>query len=160
MEGAVATGTVDTELLLGICAGRIACTIASMVVGHVRQRAQKKLNARIRRWFALRAFEAKARLDVPTFNLTGVQNQLAAASGDSHYSVVWQTMQMGMEIVGTTTKLGTQMFALLSTLRGDDDGRVMVLATLVAETVPMLRNLSIFSMAEKGESLWGPVAAP
>ena len=160
MEGAVATRTVDTELLLWICAGRIACTIASMVLGHVRERAQKKLNARIRRWFAVRTFEATARLDVPTFNLTSVQNQLGTAGGNSHYSVVWQTMQMGMEIVSTATNLGAQVFALMSMLRGGGDGRGMAFATLVAETVPMLRNLSIFSMAERGESLWGPVAAP
>ncbi|TBU55005.1 HlyB/MsbA family ABC transporter [Dichomitus squalens] len=148
VEVAVTTRTVDTELLLKICAGRIACTIANMVLGELHRCAQKTLNARIRRWFAMRAFEANARLDVPTFNLPSVQGQLAAASGGSYHSVVWQTMQMGMEIASTAPRLGSQVYALLRALRTDSDGRVMMLVTLLVETVSMLRDLSIFSTAE------------
>ena len=148
MEGAVATRTVDTELLLGICAGRIACTIASMVLGHVRERAQKKLNARIRRWYALHSFHARARLDLPTYAQSSVQRQVSDASDNMWgQTVVWQTLELATDIVSAATQLVASSAVLFQVLKDQPDGAVLATLTLFGETYYWLSQFKAFRTA-------------
>lgn len=148
MEVAIETRTIDTHQLLLICGGRLACTFAHIVLYNILTKAENTLNARIRRWFSLHQFRAYARLDQPTFGRTEVQSQLSASS-DDHFgrTVVWQTLKMVMEIVSTTAQLGAESFVLLNALRGQSDGLLLAVVTMISETVPLLTQFDVFSTA-------------
>ncbi|KAI0757787.1 HlyB/MsbA family ABC transporter [Daedaleopsis nitida] len=142
MDVALETRTVDTRYLLSICAGRIACTVATIALSKVRLRAEKKLSSRIRRWFALRSFRAYARLDVPTFGSTPVQQQLAASADEfSGNTVVWDSVRMVADIVSSCAELGANCYMLLRALSGQKDGRALALVMTLYEALPTLSSI-------------------
>ncbi|TFK83989.1 P-loop containing nucleoside triphosphate hydrolase protein [Polyporus arcularius HHB13444] len=148
MESAIETRTIDTHQLLLICAGRLACTFAHIVLHNILTKAENTLNARIRRWLSLHQFRAYARLDQPTFGRTEVQSQLAASSDDYFgRTVVWQTLKMVMEIVSTTAQLAAESFVLVKALRSQNDGLLLAGVTMISETVPLLSQFDVFSTA-------------
>ncbi|KAI0716185.1 P-loop containing nucleoside triphosphate hydrolase protein [Cerioporus squamosus] len=148
MEVAIETRTIDTHQLLLICAGRLACTFARLVLYNTLTKAENTLNARIRRWFSLHQFRACARLDLPTYGRTEVRSQLAASSDDYYgRTVVWQTLKMAMEIVSTTAQLVAESFVLVNALRGQTDGLLLAGVTMISETVPLLSQFDVFSVA-------------
>ncbi|KAI0716184.1 HlyB/MsbA family ABC transporter [Cerioporus squamosus] len=138
LEVALKTGNVDTRRLLQICASRILCTVVSMILQSIRARARNTLNMRIRRWFALHAFRAFARLDVPTFTRREVQTKLSAASDDYGQTVMWQTLRMATENASLCTQFSAQAFVLLKALQGHRGGRFLALIALVSETLSWL----------------------
>ncbi|KAI0716191.1 P-loop containing nucleoside triphosphate hydrolase protein [Cerioporus squamosus] len=148
MEAAVETRTIDTNQLLLICAGRLACTFVHLVLYNTLTKAENTLNARIRRWFSLHQFRAYARLDLPTYGRRDVQSQLAASSDDYFgRTVVWQTLKTVMDIVSTTAQLVAESFVLANALRGQPDGLLLAGVTMISETVPLLSQFDVFSVA-------------
>lgn len=134
------TSTVDTQRLFLACAGRIACTIATTVLQHIRRKANVKLDRRIQRWHARRAFEARARLDLPTFTLQTTQSALSGLSGGSH-SMVWQALQMAIEMFSNGVRLVTQTMALFDVLQGHGEERSLTWMTLAVESLTLIPRL-------------------
>ena len=145
MEVALEQRTVDTRKLLRICAGRFACTIVAMILQKIASSAERKVNTRIRRWFALRAFQAYVRLDVPTFSRLAVQSQLSATTEDfTGRTVIWETLRMVTDVVSKCATLTAQGFVLFNALRGQKDGRLLALTTLASEVLPFMTNMMAF----------------
>ncbi|TFK85027.1 HlyB/MsbA family ABC transporter [Polyporus arcularius HHB13444] len=140
LEVALTTGNVDTRRLLHICASRILCNVASMILESIRARARNTLNKKIRRWFALHAFRAYARLDVPTFDRREVRVKLAATSDDYGQTVVWQTLKLATENASLCTQFSAQAFVLLRALQGNQVGRFLAVVALLSETVSWLTH--------------------
>ncbi|PIL30024.1 ATP-binding cassette transporter [Ganoderma sinense ZZ0214-1] len=136
------TSTVDTQRLFQACAGKIACTIASSVLEQIRRKANVKLDRRIQQWHARRSFEARARLDLPTFSLQSTQTALAGLSSGGH-SMIWQGLQMTIGMFTTGVRLVTQTIALIDVLRGHDQERLLTWITLAAESLALLPQLSV-----------------
>ncbi|RPD78581.1 HlyB/MsbA family ABC transporter [Lentinus tigrinus ALCF2SS1-7] len=147
MEVALETGTVDSQRLLYVCAGRIGCTIVSMVLRNVRRSAQRRLNRRIGPWFATQSFRAWARLDVPTFSSTQVQNQLISGGVSAGHTTIWQMLQSLTEIASRCAQLGAQTFVLLNALKGHQGGAFLTLVTLASEILPYVSQFKAFSMS-------------
>ncbi|RPD54069.1 HlyB/MsbA family ABC transporter [Lentinus tigrinus ALCF2SS1-6] len=147
MEVALETGTVDSQRLLYVCAGRIGCTIVSMVLRNVRRSAQRRLNRRIGRWFATQSFRVWARLDVPTFSSTQVQNQLISGGVSAGHTTIWQMLQSLTEIASRCAQLGAQTFVLLNALKGHQGGAFLTLVTLASEILPYVSQFRMFSMS-------------
>ena len=151
MEVAIETRTIDTRHLLLICAGRLACTLAQLVLNNTTTTAENTLNARIRRWFAQHQFDAYARLDLPTYGRTDVQSKLAQSSDDYFgRTVVWQTLKMSMEIVSAVAQLGAEAYVLVNALKGQRDGLLLAGVTMLSETVPLLSRFDVFSVETGG----------
>ena len=151
MEVALKTGTVDSQQLVYICAGRIGCMIVSMVLRIIRKGAQGRLSGEIRRWSALHSFKARARLDVPTFSSIEVQSQLGALQFDYYdRTAIWQMLQLLTETASKSAHLGAQAFVLFNALRGQQGGTFMILATLVSETMPFALYISMLSESSSG----------
>ena len=140
------TSSVDTQQLFLACAGRIACTIATRVLQHVRQKTELKLERKIRRWHAQRSFEARARLDLPTFSLQTTQAALSMLPTDS-YSMMWQALRTTIEMFGHGVRVVTQTAALVDVLRGHGEEQLLTWMTLGVELltlVPYLKSSSNF----------------
>ena len=132
------TSTVDTRRLLQACAGRIACTIASTVLQHIRRKANARLDRRIQRWHSQRSFEARARLDLPTFGLRTTQAAVAGLS-NSGRSMVWQALRIAIEMFSNGVRLVTQALALIDVLQGHGDERLLTWMTLAAESLTLFQ---------------------
>lgn len=146
MDDITQTSTVDTRQLFLACAGRIACTIASGVLQQIRENTNAKLERRIRRWHAQRSFEARARLDVPTFSLQTTQAALSMLPTGS-YSMMWQALHTTIEMFGHGVRVVSQTLALVDILRGHGEEQYLTWMTLGVEMltlVPQLNDSSNF----------------
>ena len=132
--------------LVSLCAGQLACTLATVALNGIKVRARTALNTRVRRALTLRFFTAHARVDVPTIARTDVQAELAALMGrGGNHNTLWQPVSTALGMLGAAAQLGTQAWVLTGALKGERDGAVMALITLGAEVVPLLRTLCGFS---------------
>ena len=148
METVIETRTIDTQHLLLICAGRLACTLSQIALKNLEIKAENTLSARIRRQFSQHHFRAHARLDLPTYARTDVQSALEASTDDYFgRTVVWQTLRRTMEVVRAAAQLAAEAVVLVDVLKGQRDGLLLAGVTMVAETVPLLAHLEIFSVA-------------
>ena len=132
--------------LVSLCAGHLACTLATLALSGIKARARTALNTRVRRALTLRFFAARARVDVPTFARTDVQAHLAALMGRrGNYNTLWQPVSTALGMLGAAAQLGTQAWVLIDALKGERDGAAMALLTLGAEVIPWLRTIRGFS---------------
>ncbi|KAM5536356.1 hypothetical protein V8D89_009954 [Ganoderma adspersum] len=149
MDDITQTSSVDTQQLFLACAGRVACTIASGVLQHIRQKTELKLERQIRRWHAQRSFEARARLDLPTFSLQTTQATLSMLPTGS-YSMMWQALHTTIEMFGHGVRVVTQTVALVDVLRGHGEEQLLTWMTLGVELltlVPYFDSSSNFACA-------------
>ena len=145
---AIDTRTVDKARLFKICAGRIGCSLAEMVLYRIRKRVETPLNARIRRWYALHSFHARARLDLPTYAQSSVQRQVSDASDNMWgQTVVWQTLELATDIVSAATQLIASSAVLFQVLKDQPDGAVLATLTLFGETYYWLSQFRAFRTA-------------
>ncbi len=147
---AIDTRAVDKSRLFHVCMGRIVCSVVSMLLARARRRVETPLNARIRRWYALHSFRARARLDLPTYGQSAVQRQLSDASENMWgQTVVWQTLELVTDIVSAAAQLLASVVVLLQVLTasGQSDGVVLAGLTLFAETSYWLAQFNVFQRA-------------
>ena len=139
MEEINKTSKVDTRKLFNAIVGRIACTVISAILNRIKFRASIALDRWIARWYAREAFEATARLDLPTFGLRGAQSRLGTIRGG--HSVLWSSLHRTIEIFSTMLQFGTQTMALANTLRGYEGERLLTWATLAMEAITVYRTM-------------------
>ncbi|KAI1785736.1 HlyB/MsbA family ABC transporter [Ganoderma leucocontextum] len=147
---AIDTRTVDKSRLFRVCIGRVLCSVVSVLLARAAQRVETPLNARIRRWYALHSFRARARLDLPTSSQSAVQRQLSDASDNLWgQTVVWQTLELVTDIVSAAAQLLASVVVLFQVLgaSGQSDGAVLAGLTLFAETFCWLSQVSVFHRA-------------
>ena len=125
---------MDTQQLFRVCAGRIACTIATMALQNISGRVNRTLNRRIRRWQASQVFAASARLDLPTFRLRSAQSRLTRLS-TRRQSFLWQAINKTLLIFSGGLRLGAQTFALTKALSGHREEQLLTWTTMGAESL-------------------------
>ncbi len=146
MQVAIDTRTVDANHLLHVSAGRILCSLASAQVPH--QGAAHALTARIRRWYGVRVFHARARLDVPTYETTNVQRQLDEVSPEfAGETIAFKTLETAATFIRTGTQLAAQGLALLQVLGGHRDGFLLCAITLSSQGAYWVSQLKAFQPA-------------
>ena len=136
MEEIGKTSKVDTRKLFNAIVGRIACTVVSAILQRIQGRASITLDRWIARWYARKAFEATARLDLPTF---GAQRRLGVIGGAE--SVLWSSLHLTVGMFSTALQLGTQAAALANTLRGYEGEQLLTWATLATEAITLYRTM-------------------
>ena len=148
METVIETRTIDTQHLLLICAGRLACTLSQIALKNIEIKAENTLSARIRRQFSQHHFRAYARLDLPTYARTDVQSALEASTDDYFgRTVVWQTLELATDIVSAATQLVASSAVLFQVLKDQPDGAVLAMLTLFGETYYWLSQFRAFRTA-------------
>ena len=93
MDAAVKSGSLDLRRIISICVGRVACTIAQILLNAFRDRAQSTLDERVRRRFLLYAFIACARVDLPTSERTEVRRDLNVTGDGYQGAPVWNALK-------------------------------------------------------------------
>ena len=112
---------------------------------------EQPLNSRIRQWYSTHSFDAHARLDFPTFSSAPVRRQLEAI-GDSIFgkTVVWGSLQLVTDLVGTAMQLIAHTVVLIGVLHGQQDGLLLVLLSMVAQVYSWVSRMNLFRPA-RGE---------
>lgn len=129
---------MDKAVLTRVAIGRIAVAIVKRLMNHMKSRTMTILDRRIKAHYAGHIFEAYARLDLPTFEDPVVRRQLEAATG-GHTSVVWDTVQMLANTLSHFVQLVSQVSVLLSVLRGQRDGTMIALLSLISPLLQWMR---------------------
>ncbi|EIW65305.1 P-loop containing nucleoside triphosphate hydrolase protein [Trametes versicolor FP-101664 SS1] len=146
MQIAIDTRTVDKDHLMHICAGRIACTIATHLIKFLRDRIRSSLVWRIRQWSDAHIFRARARLDVPTYQLSSVQRQLDDITTSPYMPPgVWRTIEMLSGFVRAATQATAQVAVLAQTLGGQKDGYMLAGLTMSSQTIQWLSSTGLIS---------------
>ncbi|OJT07927.1 Lipid A export ATP-binding/permease protein MsbA [Trametes pubescens] len=146
MQIAIDTRTVDKDHLIRICTGRIACTIATHLIKFIQSRLRSILVWRIRQWSDAHIFRARARLDVPTYQLSSVQRQLDDITPTFYMApVVWRTIEMLSGCVRAATQATAQVVVLVQTLGGQKDGYLLAGLTMSSQTMQWLSRVGLIS---------------
>ncbi|KAJ6573835.1 P-loop containing nucleoside triphosphate hydrolase protein [Mycena vulgaris] len=128
VQNAVENRSVDRHLLLQVAASRLICAAATRLLNHGQGLLYRPLNERIRQHYAVQSFQARARLDVPTYSDSAVQRQLDDSSTSSRTSVAWNNVLTTLQLFATGIELVSQFSVLINMLRDQRDGPL--LATL------------------------------
>ena len=150
MDAAVKSGSLDLRRIIGICVGRVACTIAQILLNAFRDRAQSTLDERVRRRFLLYAFIACARVDLPTSERTEVRRDLNVTGDGYQGAPVWNALKSLADVLGVGVQVSAQAWALWDALRGQPSGRLMAVFTLLSETIPWLSLYGVFETSRGG----------
>ncbi len=152
MQIAIDTRTVDKDHLIRICTGRIACTIATHLIKFIQSRLRSILVWRIRQWSDAHIFRARARLDVPTYQLSSVQRQLDDITPTFYMApVVWRTIEMLSGCVRAATQATAQVVVLVQTLGGQKDGYLLAGLTMSSQTMQWLSRVGLISARAQGQ---------
>ncbi|KAH8834804.1 P-loop containing nucleoside triphosphate hydrolase protein [Flagelloscypha sp. PMI_526] len=124
VQKAVDERKVDRQLLFEIAAARIILAVVERLLNWANNHLTTPLNRRIHLYYTVHLFHANARLDVPTFNSTQVQQQLEGAvpQGPFQKSVAWEAISKVVEFLGAALQLVSQLTMLGSVLREQRDG--------------------------------------
>lgn len=147
---AVEQRTVDKILLFKIVAGRIICSLVSLILNHLFILISHPLNTLIKEHYTIHMFGVLAHLDVPTFDDPLVQRQLKQASSSRH-SIVWNTVINATSIGSTAVMLVSQLSVLLHVLKDQQDGPL--LAALSLSYFLFTRGFTKHSLHTRGKSL-------
>ncbi|EJF60391.1 hypothetical protein DICSQDRAFT_162011 [Dichomitus squalens LYAD-421 SS1] len=148
MQVAIDTRTIDKDRLVQISAGRIACSLGLRLMLVIKFRIEEPLIARIRRYYGVRLFHARARLDVPTYETTSVQRQLDEVSSEAFgRTVAFETLQKAATFLRAGFQLTAQAFVLLQVLRGQRDGILLCALTLSSQGAQWVSAINAFQMA-------------
>ncbi|KAL0564030.1 hypothetical protein V5O48_018025, partial [Marasmius crinis-equi] len=126
VQTAVEKRTVDKNILLRIAMGRVLCSIITILLSWGKTRVTGPLNIRIRQHYSGYMFQTMARLDLPTFEDSGIQRQLEQVfMPDSRGSVVWQVVTLAVRICTTALQVVSQLSILVTVLRNQRDGPLL-----------------------------------
>ncbi|KAJ7671929.1 P-loop containing nucleoside triphosphate hydrolase protein [Mycena rosella] len=128
VQTAVENRSVDRHLLIQVAASRLLCAAINRLLLHGQALLYRPLNEKIRQHYAVQTFQARARLDVPTYADSAVQRQLDNSSTSSRTSIAWNNVLTTLHLVSTGIELVSQFSVLISMLRDQRDGPL--LATL------------------------------
>ncbi|KAF8151968.1 P-loop containing nucleoside triphosphate hydrolase protein [Mycena galopus ATCC 62051] len=128
VQNAVEHRTVDRSLLMKVVGSRLVCNAITRLLVHGQTLLFRPLNERIRQYYAVHDFRARARLDVPTFSDSAVQRQLENSTSSGRTSIAWNNVLIVISLFSTGLELLSQFSVLFSLLRDQRDGPI--LATL------------------------------
>ena len=149
MQVAIDTRTVDANDLLHVAGGRIACSLAQRAMVILKFQLQGLLTVRIRQWYGVRLFHARARLDLPTYEGTDVQRQLDAVSPASESAgagrtIAFETLETAATLVRSATQFVAQGVALVQVLGGHRDGVLLCVVTGLSNGTLWFSQLNAF----------------
>ncbi|KAI0644257.1 P-loop containing nucleoside triphosphate hydrolase protein [Trametes meyenii] len=146
MQVAIDTRTVDKDRLVYICSARIACSVFSYLLELAESRTARALVWRTRNWSFAHVFRARARLDLPTYETSVVQQQLADVTPDSsQWPLVWETLHMTSTLIRAIGQAVLEIWVLGRALNGQHDGWILGGISVVAQTIDWVSALDVLS---------------
>ncbi|KAI8983177.1 P-loop containing nucleoside triphosphate hydrolase protein [Trametes punicea] len=147
LQTAIDTRTVDKDILFRICLGRIACTIGQRLLSHARQELRQPLSRRLKQQYSLHLFQARARLDLPTFEDPLVRRQLEEASSTSG-SIAWDTLVMASGIASTAIQVVSQVSVLARVLGAQQDGVLLAILSFSASLSDWVTRWNVLAQGQ------------
>ncbi|KAI0726052.1 P-loop containing nucleoside triphosphate hydrolase protein [Fomitopsis betulina] len=151
VQMAIDTRTVDTDFLVRISVGRMACAVLGRLLNHAKTTISYPLSKRLKQHYTTHLFYARARLDLPTFEDPAVQRQLEAASHSSGSGVAWDTFFMTTSTVSTAVRIISEVSMLAAVLRDQPDGTLLATITL---SQSILDWFSKSRSMDRGQGVW------
>lgn len=122
---------MDKTLLAHMTLAALACKLAERFLQWLRGIIAHPLGNRVNKHYGMKLFEARARLDVMTFDDPAVQRQLDSASSVNGQGVAWGTISMFTGLVSTFLKIVTQIAVLAEVLNTQKDGLFLALLSML-----------------------------
>ncbi|KAI0770936.1 P-loop containing nucleoside triphosphate hydrolase protein [Trametes elegans] len=145
MQTVLNTRTVDKDALLHICAGRVACTIASHFIGMCSGRVHGELLRRIGGWQERVTHRAHIRLDLPTYETSAVKRQLEGVTANEYsVPIAWSTFSTVSSFATTIMQTCAQVWVLVQVLNKQPEGLLYALLTLATHTIQWLLSSGMF----------------
>ena len=119
--------------------GTLACKLVERLLEYARLRVSQPLQARLNKHYAIHMFEARARLDVPTFDDPAIQRQIDSASSVNGQGVAWGTITMVSGLVTTVLKVVTQVGVLAEVLKDQRDGLLLAVLCMLPSLTDYLK---------------------
>lgn len=109
----------------------MACAVLGRLLNHAKTTISYPLSKRLRQYYSVHLFYARARLDLPTFEDPAVQRQLEEASQSfSRSGVAWDTFSMVISAVSTAVHITSEVSMLAAVLKGQPDGTLLATISL------------------------------
>lgn len=114
----MAEGTVNKRRLVYITGARLCVPIICHLLSYGKRRVGKTLEDRIRVHCLGYTFEARARLDVPTFEDPIIERKL----NNTNFPVVWQCLNALIELLSGWVRLVSELSVLIAMFREQNNG--------------------------------------
>ncbi|KAJ7051170.1 P-loop containing nucleoside triphosphate hydrolase protein [Mycena amicta] len=128
VQDAVERRSIDRNILFKVAGSRLGCSMAARFLSYGANRLHRPLNERIRQYYSVQSFSARARLDVPTYSDASVLRQLDQSQTSSRTSLAWNSVVETLRVFSTVVELVSQFSVLITMLHDQRDG--VLLATL------------------------------
>ncbi|TFY58122.1 hypothetical protein EVJ58_g6609 [Rhodofomes roseus] len=148
---AIDTRTVDKDFLVRISVGRMGCAVLGRLLGHAKSTISYPLANRLKQYYTVHLFHARARLDLPTFEDPAVQRQLEEASQASQGGVAWDTFSMTTSAVSTALHITSEVSMLATILKDQPDGKLLATISL---SQSLLDWFSKSNSIDRGHGVW------
>ncbi|KAF9266927.1 P-loop containing nucleoside triphosphate hydrolase protein [Marasmius fiardii PR-910] len=126
VQNAIEHRTVDKDLLFHIALGRVLCSSVTIFFDWGKTRLARYLNLLIKQYYSGHMFQTMARLDVPTFEDSGIQRQLEQVfTPDSRTSIAWEVVTVAVRLFTTVLQLASQLSVLVTVLKHQRDGPLL-----------------------------------
>ncbi|QRV76120.1 hypothetical protein RhiJN_04135 [Ceratobasidium sp. AG-Ba] len=129
IKDAVETRSVDSDLLIQIAVARGVSAFVQRACTYGMQRLAPIIGLRVRAHFSEYILRAHARLDVPTFDDTGVRGLLETVASDRSGS--WEALSESFSTVSAILELCTQGAVLWGIIRESSDSVLLVGLSLI-----------------------------
>ncbi|KAF7306320.1 ABC transporter related protein [Mycena indigotica] len=139
VQNAVEHRTIDHNVLFKVALSRLSCSMATRFLNYTASRFNRPLNERIKQYYSVQSFAARARLDVPTYSDSSILRQLDNSQPSARTSLAWNSVEEILLISSTTIELISQFSVLITMLRKQRDG--ILLASLSFAQVLFQRQM-------------------
>lgn len=142
--------TVDKALLARMTLGALGCKLIERLLQYIGSQVARPLGSRVNKHFGTRLFEARARLDVVTFDDPAVQRQLDSVASTNGQGVAWGTISMFTSLVAMSLKIITQVSVLAEVLKNQRDGLFLAFLCMLPTLSDYMDLLSPGSFPGRG----------
>lgn len=151
VQTAVDKRTLDKVLLMRVTTGLISVKIASRLLSHAKMRVEYPIQMRLKQFYSVHLFNARARLDVPTFDDEAIQRQLDTTNLRHGQSVAWTTLSMLFSLASALIRLVSQVSIVWQVLRNQPDGPLLAALSLIQSLSDVIQWQASVNILRGGE---------
>lgn len=131
VQVAVDTRTVDRMFLTQVTGGLVFIKLTALFVNQAKVYISVPLGSRLKQYYSVHLFQARARLDLPTFDDEAVQRHLDDASHIQGQSVAWSTLKSIFGLASVIIQVVSQASVLWQVLKNQPDGALLAALSAV-----------------------------
>lgn len=130
----------------------MGCAVLGRLLNHAKTTISYPLSKRLKQYYTVHLFHARARLDLPTFEDPAVQRQLEEASQSfSGSGVAWDTFSMVISAVSTAVHITSEVSMLAAVLKDQPDSTLLAAISLSQSVLDWVSKTKSMDRGQGGE---------